>query len=316
MTRNLHFSTTGAAGARTDHGFTAIEVLIVALVMTVVAAMAIPFTSNTLALFRVGGDSRALVNGVGMTKMRAASDFSRAFLRRHRGAIVPSGGLAEDRAAAVGAGRRHDVAVAKRQLQLGNAATPPPDAVAPIAQALPLDNAGNAWRTPRASFSPRGIPVDLWVLGRGHYYRRHPVLVWPSPRPARSGSGERVRASSQFGHSNERHTTTTSVRSRDRRRGHDAHRDAGCARAAARAHGWLDVGRGRHAEDHGEPGQPRRADDGVRAGQDGAAARPDACDDTIADTRVFPAAGASGRAWPSAAATRARPLPGTSTTST
>src|SRR6478735_4193843 len=89
MTRNLHFSTTGVAGARTDHGFTAIEVLIVALVMTVVAAMAIPFTSNTLAL-----------------------------LRRPRGALVPRGGLAEDRAAAVGAGRRHDLAVAKRQLQL------------------------------------------------------------------------------------------------------------------------------------------------------------------------------------------------------
>ena len=81
MTRNLHFSTkrpTGVAGARTDDGFTAVEVLIVALILSVVAAMAVPFTSNTLALFRVGGDSRALVNGVSMTKMRAASDFSRA----------------------------------------------------------------------------------------------------------------------------------------------------------------------------------------------------------------------------------------------
>jgi len=163
MTRNLHFSTTGVAGARTDHGFTAIEVLIVALVMTVVAAMAIPFTSNTLALFRVGGDSRALVNGVGMTKMRAASDFSRARFyvdlaaRSFRVEVwqktapqqwVPEGGttwLSQN-----------------DNFSFANAATPPPDAVAPIAQALPcLDNAGNALaNTACIVFNSRGIPVD------------------------------------------------------------------------------------------------------------------------------------------------------------
>ena len=144
MTRNLHFSTTGVAGARTDHGFTAIEVLIVALVMTVVAAMAIPFTSNTLALFRVGGDSRARF----YVDLAARSFRVEVWQKTAPQQWVQEGGttwLSQN-----------------DNFSFANAATPPPDAVAPIAQALPcLDNAGNALaNTACIVFNSRGIPVD------------------------------------------------------------------------------------------------------------------------------------------------------------
>ena len=152
-----------AAAGRSDAGFTAVEVLIVALVMTVLAALAIPFTSNTLALFRVGGDARALVNGVSMSKMRAASDFSRARFyvdlaaRSFRVEVwqktAPQQWIQEGGITWLS---QND------NFSFGNAGAPPPDAVAPIAQAPPcLDAANNPLaNTACIVFNSRGIPVD------------------------------------------------------------------------------------------------------------------------------------------------------------
>jgi len=152
-----------AATPRSDGGFTAIEVLIVALVLSVLAAMAIPFTSNTLALFRVGGDSRALVNGVSMSKMRAASDFTKARFyvdiaaRSFRVEVwqktAPQQWVQEGGTTWLS---QND------NFSFGNAGTPPPDAVNPIAQAAAcLDAANNALaNTACIVFNSRGIPVD------------------------------------------------------------------------------------------------------------------------------------------------------------
>lgn len=143
-----------------------IEMLIVIATIAVVAAIAAPFTSNTLALFRVGGDSRALVNGVSMAKMRAASEFSLARFyvdlsaRSFRVEVwqktapqqwVQEGGIT--------------YLSQNVNFGFGQAAVAPLDAVSPIAQAPAcLDAAGNPLaNTACIVFNSRGLPVD--VLG-------------------------------------------------------------------------------------------------------------------------------------------------------
>lgn len=150
------------SGARSDSGFTAVEVLVVALIISLAAAMAIPFTSNTLALFRVGGDSRALVNGVSMSKMRAASDFSRArfFVDLAARSFRVETWQKTAPAQWVEEGGRTWLQQNVNFNTGGN--VPPPDAVNPISQAPPcLDAAGNALaNTACIVFNSRGIPVD------------------------------------------------------------------------------------------------------------------------------------------------------------
>ena len=145
-----------------DRGFTAVEVLVVALLCSIMAALAIPFTSNTLKFFRVDGDSRALVNGISLAKMRAASDFAYARFYADLGARtykvqtwskatnswVDEGGLS--------------ILSTQDNFGFGAAAVAPPDAPSPIAMAPAcLDNAGNAINnTACVVFNSRGLPVD------------------------------------------------------------------------------------------------------------------------------------------------------------
>ena len=161
----LAFRSPRVAAVPSDAGFTAVEVLIVAVILSLVAAMAIPFTSNTLALFRVGGDSRALVNGVSMTKMRAASDFTRARFYVDLAARSFRVEVWQKTAPAQWVQEGGTTWLSQNDnFSFGSAAVAPTDAVSPIAQAPPcLDSASPP--NPLANtacivFNSRGIPVD------------------------------------------------------------------------------------------------------------------------------------------------------------
>jgi prepilin-type N-terminal cleavage/methylation domain-containing protein len=65
---------------RQDAGFTLIEMLVVVGLIGVVSAVAVPMMGNTIANFRVTGDTRSVSNAISVAKMRAASNFSRVRL--------------------------------------------------------------------------------------------------------------------------------------------------------------------------------------------------------------------------------------------
>jgi prepilin-type N-terminal cleavage/methylation domain-containing protein len=145
-----------------DRGFTAVEVLVVALLCSIMAALAIPFTSNTLKYFRVDGDSRALVNGVSLAKMRAASDFAYARFYVDIGARsykVQTWNKATNQW--VDEGGTTTLSTFDN-FGFGSAAVAPTDAPSPIAQPPAcLNNAGAAIaNTACIEFNSRGLPVD------------------------------------------------------------------------------------------------------------------------------------------------------------
>jgi prepilin-type N-terminal cleavage/methylation domain-containing protein len=145
-----------------DRGFTAVEVLVVAMICSIMAAMAIPFTSNTLKYFRVDGDSRALVNGISLAKMRAASDFSYARFYADLGArSYKVQAWSKTAGAWVDEGGTSWLST-QDNFGFGAAAVAPPNAPSPIGQAPAcLDNAGNAINnTACVVFNSRGLPVD------------------------------------------------------------------------------------------------------------------------------------------------------------
>jgi prepilin-type N-terminal cleavage/methylation domain-containing protein len=61
-------------------GFSLIELLVVIGISTVAAAIAVPMMGNTIGNFRLNGDANSLRNAVSLTKLRAASDFSKSRL--------------------------------------------------------------------------------------------------------------------------------------------------------------------------------------------------------------------------------------------
>src|SRR5947209_5429774 len=63
-----------------ERGFSLVELLVVVGVTGVIGAIAVPMMMNTLGNFRLDGDARGILNAVSLTKLRAASDFSKARL--------------------------------------------------------------------------------------------------------------------------------------------------------------------------------------------------------------------------------------------
>jgi prepilin-type N-terminal cleavage/methylation domain-containing protein len=61
-------------------GYTLVETLIVAGLISVVAAIAAPMMGNALAYLRLSGDARNTSNAIALSKMRAASVFGRVRL--------------------------------------------------------------------------------------------------------------------------------------------------------------------------------------------------------------------------------------------
>ena len=63
-----------------ERGFTIVETLFVVALIGVISSIAVPMIGNAIANFRLTGDTRSASNAVSLTKMRAASDFSRVRL--------------------------------------------------------------------------------------------------------------------------------------------------------------------------------------------------------------------------------------------
>ena len=66
--------------ARGERGYSMIEVVMVAGISMVVAAIAIPMSGSAIGTLRINGDARSVTNAVQLAKLRAASDFSKTRL--------------------------------------------------------------------------------------------------------------------------------------------------------------------------------------------------------------------------------------------
>ena len=62
----------------TERGYTLIDTLIVIAIVGLVAAIALPQTTSTMGGYKLKGNAQAINNLIGLAKMRAASQFSRA----------------------------------------------------------------------------------------------------------------------------------------------------------------------------------------------------------------------------------------------
>ena len=63
---------------RNERGYTLIDTLVVIAIVCLVAAMALPQTTSMMGGYKLKGNAQAINNLVGLAKMRAASQFSRA----------------------------------------------------------------------------------------------------------------------------------------------------------------------------------------------------------------------------------------------
>jgi prepilin-type N-terminal cleavage/methylation domain-containing protein len=144
-------------------GFTVTELLLAIAIAGIVAAMALPATTRTLADFRLHGDARSLHNLLGVAKMRAAAKYTRSRVyvdltaetfylqtwdKTGAGAWVTEGAITP---------LSNDADFAFDGL-----ASPPPDTQAAIQQAAPcLDDAdAPIANTGCIVFNSRGIPIN------------------------------------------------------------------------------------------------------------------------------------------------------------
>ena len=63
--------------ARSGRGFSLVEILFVVALIGIVSAIAMPMMGNSLKYFRLSGDARSTANAIALSKMRAASIYSR-----------------------------------------------------------------------------------------------------------------------------------------------------------------------------------------------------------------------------------------------
>jgi prepilin-type N-terminal cleavage/methylation domain-containing protein len=163
--------------ARSDRGYTLIELLVAVTVVGIVSASVIPITSTSLDVHRLKGDATALRNLVGLAKMRASSGSTRARVYadlranamtlevwdRAAGAWIKQGGL-RPLSSGVSFG-------------FGALADPPPNTQVTIAMSPPcspgLTAAGTVASTACITFNSRGLPVDA----DGNLFPRHALYL-------------------------------------------------------------------------------------------------------------------------------------------
>jgi prepilin-type N-terminal cleavage/methylation domain-containing protein len=142
-------------------GFSLLETLFVVSITVIVAGIAAPMAGNLLGNLRLSGDARSISNAVAQTKLRAASNFTKARLFvdlnantfhietwQKTGAWVTEGGTTFLNGA--------------NTIGFGVVSAPPPNTQGAIGQAPAcLDAANNPiGNSACVVFNSRGIPVD------------------------------------------------------------------------------------------------------------------------------------------------------------
>jgi prepilin-type N-terminal cleavage/methylation domain-containing protein len=143
-------------------GYSLVELLVVVGITSVIGAIAVPMTANTMRNFKIVGDARSLSSAVSLAKLRAASQFtqSRVFIDRDAGTFRVESwqktgviGWATDQTAT----RLSNTVT----FGFGAVGAPPAATQAAIGQAAEcVDLAGTAiGNTSCILFNSRGIPV-------------------------------------------------------------------------------------------------------------------------------------------------------------
>ena len=174
---------------RPERGFSLIEMMMVVGMIGVLAAIVVPITGASLSGSRLRGDANVIRNLVGVAKMRASAQFTRARVFVNRGnpaANPPVQGTYVlqlwDRAAAGGAGawvNDGDVNQLSRGVSfgLGGLNAPPPNTQAVINQSpactTGLTAADPIANTSCVTFNSRGLPIDAG----GNLFPGHALYV-------------------------------------------------------------------------------------------------------------------------------------------
>jgi prepilin-type N-terminal cleavage/methylation domain-containing protein len=144
-------------------GFTILETLFVLGIIGVIGAIAVPQLTNSIAYFRISGDARSVSNAIAVTKMRAASNFSKTRLyvslsgKWHRveraDTSTPPHWTADGGTTYLST---------STSFSYGVVSTPPPNTQGTIAQALPCkdDTGADVANTSCVIFNSRGVPID------------------------------------------------------------------------------------------------------------------------------------------------------------
>ena len=160
-----------------EDGFSLIDLMAVVGLIAVLSAMAIPISNTSLSANRLKGDADAVRNLVGLAKMRASSQFTRArvFVDLSTNSYVLQ---VWDKTANAwvndGAPMRTSNGVS---FGFGTLGTPPPNTQANIGMSPPCTNgltaAGVIANSSCVTFNSRGLPVNA----AGVLYARHALYM-------------------------------------------------------------------------------------------------------------------------------------------
>jgi prepilin-type N-terminal cleavage/methylation domain-containing protein len=149
--------------ARSQDGFSVMELLTVTAMIGLLAAIALPESERAIGDYRLRGDARNLHNAVGLAKMRAASKYTRS--RVFVDLTTHSFTLQDwDKTSSTWVTEEDAVSLSNGVVfSTSGVASPPPDTQSTLGQSpacLDDDGATAIANTACVVFNSRGIPID------------------------------------------------------------------------------------------------------------------------------------------------------------